>query len=164
MVSGHTVKPLDRDGIIAALQRHKHVIVIEEHVPQGGLAPQTKQIAWDIKAACRLDTFTLQDEFIHNYGSHDDLLAAHGLSLAQISQRIGSARPTPMSQPTGATRLWRSMAGEPVRSDRMPPRLALGEDELRMIQEVHRLLSRAPDRSRLSGAVREALYRRLRRP
>jgi transketolase len=90
VVSAHTVKPLDRDGIIEALQRHRHVIVIEEHVPQGGLAPQTKQIAWDIKAACRLDTFTLKDEFIHNYGSHDDLLAAHGLSLAQIARRIGS--------------------------------------------------------------------------
>jgi transketolase len=89
VVSCHTVKPLDREGIIAALKNHAHVIVIEEHVPQGGLAPQTKQIAWDIKAQCRLDTFTLQDRFIHNYGSHDDLLAAHGLSLGKIAQRIG---------------------------------------------------------------------------
>lgn len=84
VVSAHTVKPLDREGVIEALQRHKHVIVIEEHVPQGGLAPQTKQIAWDIRATCRLDTFTLKDEFIHNYGSHDDLLADHGLSLPRI--------------------------------------------------------------------------------
>ncbi len=89
VVSVHTVKPLDCEGIIAALSGHRHVIVIEEHVPQGGLAPQTKQIAWDIHAECRLDTFTLQDHFIHNYGSHDDLLAAHGLSIAKIAQRIG---------------------------------------------------------------------------
>jgi transketolase len=89
VVSAHTVKPLDSEGIIAALKGHNHVIVIEEHVPQGGLAPQTKQIAWDIRAECRLDTFTLQDRFIHNYGSHDDLLAAHGLSVAKIAQRIG---------------------------------------------------------------------------
>jgi transketolase len=26
----------------------------------------------------------LQDAFIHNYGSHDDLLAAHGLSLERV--------------------------------------------------------------------------------
>jgi transketolase len=89
VVSVHTVKPIDRAGIIAALQGHKQVIVIEEHVPQGGLAPQTKQIAWDIKATCRLDTFTLQDKFIHNYGGHDDLLAAHGLSLGQIAKAVG---------------------------------------------------------------------------
>ena len=84
VVSCHTVKPLDRAGIEAALRNHKKVIVIEEHVPQGGLAPQTKQIAWDIKAQCALHTFALKDEFIHNYGSHDDLLASHGLSVEQI--------------------------------------------------------------------------------
>ena len=38
------------EGIADALQRHKQVIVIEEHAPQGGLAPRTKQIAWDIQA------------------------------------------------------------------------------------------------------------------
>jgi len=84
LVSCHTVKPLDRAGIEKALHTHKQVIVIEEHVPQGGLAPQTKQIAWDSRAQCDLKTFTLQDEFIHNYGSHDDLLASHGLSVERI--------------------------------------------------------------------------------
>lgn len=88
LVSVHTVKPLDRAGIVDALKRHNHVIVIEEHAPQGGLAPQTKQLAWDSKATCRLDTFTLQDEFIHNYGSHDDLLTAHGLSPARILEAV----------------------------------------------------------------------------
>lgn len=89
LVSVHTMKPLDRDGIVDALKRHKQVIVIEEHAPQGGLAPQTKQIAWDIKADCRLDTFTLRDAFIHNYGSHDDLLEAHGLSRQKILTAVG---------------------------------------------------------------------------
>ena len=84
VVSCHTVKPLDREGIIAALKRHKQVIVIEEHVPEGGLASRVKQIAWDIKANSDLHTFTLQDEFIHNYGSHDDLLAAHGIAVPKI--------------------------------------------------------------------------------
>jgi len=88
LVSVHTLKPLDRAGIVEALKRHKHVIVIEEHAPQGGLAPQTKQLAWDSKATCRLDCFTLQDEFIHNYGSYDDLLASHGLSPGRILDMV----------------------------------------------------------------------------
>ena len=91
LVSCHTLKPLDRVGIESALHTHKHVIVIEEHAPQGGLAPQAKQIAWDSKASCRLDTFTLRDEFIHNYGSHDDLLASHGISLQHILAKIESS-------------------------------------------------------------------------
>ena len=89
LVSAHTLKPLDREGITAALQRHRHVVVIEEHAPQGGLASQVKQVAWDIRATCRLDTFTLQDAFIHNYGSTNDLLAAHGLSPERILATIG---------------------------------------------------------------------------
>ena len=90
VVSCHTVKPLDRAGIEAVLRTHKHVIVIEEHAPQGGLAPQTKQIAWDSGAKCRLDTFTLKDEFIHNYGSYEDLLASHGISKEAILKRVES--------------------------------------------------------------------------
>lgn len=91
VVSCHTLKPLDRAGIERALHTHKHVIVIEEHAPQGGLAPQTKQVAWDSRATCRLDTFTLKDEFIHNYGSYEDLLADHGISLEAILRKTGSA-------------------------------------------------------------------------
>ncbi len=65
----------------------------------GGLAAQTKQIAWDIAAPCSLYTFTLQDEFIHFYGSHADLLRAHGLEPGRIlstiqAARNGSATPT----------------------------------------------------------------------
>src|SRR5476649_813302 len=48
-----------------ALHTHKHVIVIEEHAPQGGLAPQTKQIAWDTRARSEEHTSELQ--------SHRDL-------------------------------------------------------------------------------------------
>ncbi len=89
LVSAHTLKPLDREGVMAALQQHGHVVVIEEHAPQGGLASQVKQIAWDVRATCRLDTFTLQDAFIHNYGTTSDLLAAHGLSPGLILAKIG---------------------------------------------------------------------------
>jgi transketolase len=88
LVSAHTLKPLDREGVVGALTTHKHVIVIEECVPSGGLSGQVKELAWDQRAACRLDVFTLQDAFIHNYGSHNDLLMAHGLDLDSISSRL----------------------------------------------------------------------------
>ena len=88
LVSVHTMKPIDRDGIAKALGSHKQVIVIEEHAPQGGLSAQTKQIAWDTKATCRLDTFSLQDAFIHNYGSWEDLLDAHDISVKKILAKV----------------------------------------------------------------------------
>lgn len=87
--SVHTLKPLDRSTISKVLRSFEQVIVIEECVPVGGLADSVTRIAWEDKATCRLDVFTLKDEFIHCYGSHDELLAAHGLSSEQIMEKVG---------------------------------------------------------------------------
>lgn len=84
VLSCHTIKPIDREGIAEVLHRHRRVIVIEEHVPQGGLTSRVKEIAWDTRAPCQLDAFTLQERFIHCYGDHADILAAHGLSRDAI--------------------------------------------------------------------------------
>lgn len=91
LVSVHTLKPLDQDGITEALKNHGQVVVIEEMVPGGCLSGKVKEIAWDRRATCKLATYTLQDDFIHNYGSHNDLLAAHGLDLDTISAALGLA-------------------------------------------------------------------------
>jgi len=80
IISCHTIKPLDTVGIIDALNSHEQVIVLEEHVPQGGLSSRVKQLAWDVRASCKLTCFTLKDEFIHMYGSYDELLSAHGIT------------------------------------------------------------------------------------
>jgi transketolase len=89
IVSVHTLKPLDREGLAKILKSYPHVVVIEECAPNGSLAMRVKELAWEADADCRLDTFTLQDAFIHCYGSHDDILDAHGLSVAEITTRVG---------------------------------------------------------------------------
>ena len=88
LVSCHTLKPFDSVGIAQALKNHKHVVVLEEHSRIGGLAVRVKEVAWDVQAKCRLDTFSLKDEFIHLYGSHKDLRKAHGLDLELIMQQL----------------------------------------------------------------------------
>lgn len=91
IASVHTVKPLDEAGIVEALKRHKQVVVIEETAPNGSVGRRVKELAWDAGATCRIDTFSLRDEFIHHYGDHADVLAAHGLSLDAISAKLGLA-------------------------------------------------------------------------
>lgn len=87
----HTLKPLDHPGIAAILDRFPHVVVIEECAPNGSLSMRIREQASQSGAACRIDTFTLRDAFIHCYGSHDDLLAEHGLSTPQICAGLGIA-------------------------------------------------------------------------
>lgn len=89
VLSCHTIKPLDRAGVEQVLASHKQVVVIEEHVPHGGLGSRVKEIAWEIRANCSLDTYSLKDEFIHCYGTHDELLAAHGLSVNVLVKALG---------------------------------------------------------------------------
>ena len=82
--SVHTLKPLDSIGIKNVLMSYDTIIVVEEHVPSGSLGQQVKQLAWDARAKCRIHTISLQDKFIHCYGNHDDLLAAHGITGERI--------------------------------------------------------------------------------
>ena len=84
VLSCHTIKPLDQEGIRQVLASHAQVAVVEEHVPHGGLGSRVKEIAWDMGAQCKLDCFSLKDEFIHFYGSHSELLEVHGLSANAI--------------------------------------------------------------------------------
>ena len=88
VVNVATLKPLDREGLARILQSYAQVVVIEECVPRA-LAMEVKALAWEVGGKCRIDAFTLQDEFIHCYGSHDDILAAHGLSTKQICAKLG---------------------------------------------------------------------------
>jgi transketolase len=88
VASVHTLKPLDREGIRSALLRFPRVLVLEEMVPRGGLADAVKAIAWDAGAKCRIECLSLRHDFIHVYGKHEELLAAHGLSLTELLRRI----------------------------------------------------------------------------
>lgn len=88
VVSAHTLKPLDRKGLEAALESHAQVVVIEEHVPHGGLSSRVKEIAWDIRASCSLHCFTLADQFRHFYGTYDELLDENGLAVSTMFETV----------------------------------------------------------------------------
>ena len=88
LISVHTLKPLDNNGIKKVLASHKQVIVIEEHVEHGSLGVKIKSLAYDISANCKIKTFFLKDQFIHMYGSHDDLLREYGICKSSIVKDI----------------------------------------------------------------------------
>lgn len=88
LISVHTLKPLDSDGIAMLMASHSQVVVIEEMAPHGGLSDKIKALAWERRAQCRLDTFTLDDAFHHRYGTHAQLLGVHGLELENIWRAV----------------------------------------------------------------------------
>jgi transketolase len=82
--SCHTLKPLDKEGIVNAMNSYPKALVIEEHSVQGGLAAQVKALAFDSNVKTKLLTYSLKDEFIHFYGSYDELLKMYGIDPEQI--------------------------------------------------------------------------------
>ena len=74
VVSVHTLKPLDVDGIETALRTHKHIIVAEEMVQHGGLGEKVRAISSKMKKRQPITTNFLYDGFSHTYGSHTDLI------------------------------------------------------------------------------------------
>lgn len=89
VASVHTLKPLDRAGIAGLLKRFSKVVVVEEMVSTGGLGEAVKAIAWECGAQGRISCMCLKDEFIHCYGSHEEILQAHGISLDRVLQLAG---------------------------------------------------------------------------
>lgn len=88
VVSVHSIKPLDTEGIRKILEEFRLVVVVEEHVPHGGLGSRVKELAFDVGARCRIKHYSLKDEFVHVYGSHPELLSAHGLEPRRMAQEI----------------------------------------------------------------------------
>ena len=64
------------------------VIVIEEMVYSGSLSSQVESLAWKTKSKTDLHVFTLKDKFIHCYGSHEQLLNKHEISVPKILKKI----------------------------------------------------------------------------
>jgi len=92
VISAHTLKPLDKSGINKMLSTHEQVIVIEEMVPHGGLGDAIKIAALDCGSRAKVTCHSLKDEFIHCYGSHEEILKVHGLSLDILLNQIQSTK------------------------------------------------------------------------
>ena len=88
IISVHTIKPLDLAGIIKVIHTYKKIIVLEEMSPIGGLFDIIRTIAWEQNALIEIKSLSLKDKFIHVYGSHEELLKAHGISVENLIKEI----------------------------------------------------------------------------
>lgn len=88
VVSCSTIRPLDTEGIGNILRKFPLVIVLEEGVSRGGLGQTIKSLAYDLNVKTAIHHLALKNQFIHAYGSHSDLLAAHGLTVEAIKEKL----------------------------------------------------------------------------
>lgn len=83
----HTIKPIDRDAVIAGAQASGRVITVEEHQVAGGLGSAVAEVLGD-EHPVPLMRLGMQDEFGQS-GEPDELIAFYKLDGASIA---GAAR------------------------------------------------------------------------
>jgi transketolase len=83
-----TLKPLDENGIKKIFKKYKKIVVIEETSGTGTLGNILKSKAFQFDYKGKINDFSLKDQFIHTYGSHDDILNSHDLTYQKILKKI----------------------------------------------------------------------------
>lgn len=78
----HTIKPLDRSGILRAIERVKGVVTVEDHNTIGGLGSAISEIMAEEKLG-PLRRLGIPDTFCI-VGSHEEILSAHGAGVQDI--------------------------------------------------------------------------------
>ncbi|MDD5218626.1 MAG: transketolase C-terminal domain-containing protein [Candidatus Omnitrophica bacterium] len=78
----HTIKPLDKELILAAAKKTGHVLVAEEHSIWGGLSSAVATLL-SKEHPCRMDFVAIQDTYAES-GHPDELLDVYGLSSRHV--------------------------------------------------------------------------------
>jgi len=82
-----SVKPIDRDLIVAAAEKTKRIVTVEEHSVIGGLGGAVSEVVAEEGLAVRLTRLGLKDHFATT-GPYDELLALYGLDAEGIAATI----------------------------------------------------------------------------
>lgn len=82
----HTLKPLDKNSIIKSIRKTKKFITIEEHSKIGSFGDDVRRLV-NFNYYKNL-SFTLPDEFIHYYGSYNEICEKIGLNVDNYFRKI----------------------------------------------------------------------------
>ena len=92
VLSMHTVKPIDREAILAAADQTGGIVVVEEHQMAGGLGSAVAEVLCDACVAPKKSLrIALPDEYVSGVGSHEWLLDQYGLTTPKIVERVKAA-------------------------------------------------------------------------
>jgi len=85
----HTVKPLDREAVLAATET-RAIITLEEHTVIAGLGGAVAEVLAEAGAATPLRRLGVQDVFPCMVGSHEDVKARFGITAEAV---VAAAEP-----------------------------------------------------------------------
>jgi len=86
LIDIHTIKPLDRDLILAAARETGRIVTVEEHFVTGGLGSAISELCSQ-EYPVKMKMIGLPDQYASN-GPYEELLRKYGLQSDQICETI----------------------------------------------------------------------------
>jgi transketolase len=83
-----TIAPMDEEACIGLLEKFPTALVVEEHLPEGGLWTSLVEVAARNDVYCHLHQASLPRSYASNYGSQYDHWDACGLSSRRLAQHF----------------------------------------------------------------------------
>lgn len=87
VINLHTLKPIDRDIILKALDETRRIITVEDHSVIGGLGSAVAEVVVEAGKACAFKKLGLQDVF-SAIGYHEDLLSINKVDSVAIVETV----------------------------------------------------------------------------
>ena len=88
VVSMHTIKPIDRDALIAAAEETGGIVTVEEHTVCGGLGSAVAEVVAEAGLGIPFKMIGLPDTYVHIVGTHEWLLDYYGFSPEAIASTV----------------------------------------------------------------------------
>lgn len=82
------VAPLDTDAIVSLSSSHEYLLVVEEHIPQGGLTTAVASVMSEIGFSSPLNRLTLPPAYATKYGAQAQHWRMHSLDSEGIRRKI----------------------------------------------------------------------------
>jgi len=83
VVNLHTIKPIDRDALVAAASETGGIVTVEDHCTTGGLGGAVAEVVSE-ECPCRVIRVGMPDRVVDRIGSQRELLELGGVSPARI--------------------------------------------------------------------------------
>lgn len=81
VINCHTIKPIDKKGILASYKKTKNIITIEDHQISGGLGSAVAELGIPVKIIGVKDTFA-------ESGNAEELYEKYGITVKEILKRV----------------------------------------------------------------------------
>ncbi len=83
----HTLKPIDKEAILKAVNDTRRIITVEDHTVIGGLGSAVAEVVVESGKACAFRRLGLQDHF-SAIGLHEDLMAMYEIDANGIVKNV----------------------------------------------------------------------------